>query len=234
MRRRLPPVRSGTWRAGAVTGGLGARGGAAYVGAPRSPARTPLYGTSIRVGSHHQRAVRRPDRRGQFTRTGQEAVAAAGGRAALRDRPHDERLAAARVTGDEDTRHVGLEVGVAGDVAALVELQTELVHETVLAVRAREAHGQGHQLGGDLALRARLRGQLAVDELDLAEVQPLDVAVLVALEVGRRDGVDPLAALLVRGGDLVEHREGRPRLVRGTVLARPRHDLQLGDRGRAL
>ncbi len=57
---------------------------------------------------------------------------------------------------------------------------------------------------------------------------------LVAGEVGGVDRVDAVAALLVRRGDLVGHRHARPGLVRRALVARPGHDLQLGDRGRAL
>ncbi len=65
-------------------------------------------------------------------------------------------------------------------------------------------------------------------------MQELHVPVLIAFEVGGGDGVDPLAALLMGRGDLIEHGEGRPRLVGGALLARPGHDLQLGDGDGAL
>src|SRR5690606_17952905 len=114
------------------------------------------------------------------------------GRAALGDRPHDERLPASGVTGHEHAGHVRLEVGVPGDVTPRVELQAELLDQTVVPVGAGEAHREGDQLGGDLALGPRPADRAAVDELDLAQVQPLHVAVRVALEVGGGDGVDPL------------------------------------------
>src|SRR5690606_35125485 len=116
-----------------------------------------------------------------------------------------------------------------------VELQAELLDQTVVPVGAGEAHREGDQLGGDLALGPRPADRAAVDELDLAQVQPLHVAVRVALEVGGGDGVDPLAALLVRRRHLVQHGEGRPRLGRRVpLLAGAGHDLQLGDGGGAL
>src|SRR5690606_37789836 len=149
-------------------------------------------------GSDQQGAVRRADRGRQGAGSGQVAVDASGGRAALGDGPDDQRLAAAGVTGDEDAIDIGGEVRVTGDVTALVQLDAELGDQAVGDVGAGEAHGEGDQLGGDLPLGAGLLGQPAVDELDLDEVEELDVAVLVALEVGGGDGVDPLAALLVR------------------------------------
>ena len=48
------------------------------------------------------------------------------------------------------------------------------------------------------------------------------------------DGVDPLPRLLVRRGDPEGHRVRRPRLTSGPRLGRLRHDLELGDRRRAL
>src|SRR5690348_17370531 len=50
----------------------------------------------------------------------------------------------------------------------------------------------------------------------------------------RGDRVNPVAALLVGRGDPEGHRVRRPRLVLRPVLARTRHDLQLGDRRSAL
>ena len=152
---------------------------------------------------------------------------------ALGDGPHDERLAAARVARDEDAGDRAHEVLVATHVGALVEVDAELLDDT-RALRAEEAHREEHQLRRDLALGARLRRHLPVDELDLGEAQRGDVAVGVADELGRADGVDALAALLVRARDAVEHRVGRPRLSRGTVVAGLRHDLEARDGRRPL
>ena len=205
-------------------------------GRRRAQFRTPLYGTSVGVERRQTVSERSVGRigAGSSLAPGEEAVHPTSGRTSFRDGPHDEGLPTPGVTGDVHPGNVGREVGVPRDVTARVELEPELRDQPVLLVGTREAHRQRHQLGGDLPLGTRLLRQLAVHELDLDEVQPLDVAVLVALEVGGGDGVDPIATLLVRGGDLVEHRERRPGLARVPLLARLRHDLQLSDGGRAL
>src|SRR5207244_10628554 len=89
MQRRLPRRPVGDSRAGAVS-------------VPYAFVRDVYEGPS-----GHQGPVRRADRRRQVADAREEAVGAAGGRAALRDRPHDEGLAAARVTGDEHAGAVG-------------------------------------------------------------------------------------------------------------------------------
>ncbi len=61
----------------------------------------PLRG-AVRRRSDDDRARVRRDRRRQRGAAGQVRVDARGGRATLRDGPHDERLAPAAVTGDED------------------------------------------------------------------------------------------------------------------------------------
>ena len=151
------------------------------------------------------------DRARQRARAGEPRVDAGGGGTALGDGPDDERLPTTGVAGDEDARDRAHEVLVAPDVAALVELDAELLDDA-RALRAEEAHREEDELGGDLALGAGLGAQPAVDELDLGETQGRDVAVVVADELGRAHGVDPLAALLVGARDAVEHRVGRPRL----------------------
>src|SRR3546814_20341696 len=67
----------------------------------------------------------------------------------LGDGPHDEALAAAHVTGHEHAGNARLEVGVAGDVGASVELHAK-AFEQALGLRSEEAHGQEHELALDL------------------------------------------------------------------------------------
>ena len=57
---------------------------------------------------------------------------------------------------------------VAGDVAALVELDAELLEQAAL-LRADEAHRQQHELGRELEVGALDLLEAAVDHLDLVE-----------------------------------------------------------------
>src|SRR3546814_11641798 len=84
--------------------------------------------------------------------------------AALGDGPHDEALAAAHVTGHEHAGNARLEVGVAGDVGASVELHAE-AFEQALGLRSEEAHGQEHALAIDLLVAALDLMEEAVDHL---------------------------------------------------------------------
>src|SRR5579875_3861285 len=61
----------------------------------------------------------------------QVLIDAAGGFAAFPDRPYHQRLAAARVAGGEYSRHAGHEIAVALDIAALVQLQSQLRDDAV-------------------------------------------------------------------------------------------------------
>ena len=163
----------------------------------------------------------------------QPAVDAGGARAALGDRPHDQALAAAHVAAREDARLAGHEALVARDVAARVELDAELL-EHARALRADEAHRQQHQLARQLEVGALDLLELAVDELDLVRAQRAHVAVVVAEEALGVDAVDALAALLVRRRDAEDVGLRRPRIGRRARVGRPRQDLELVDRRRAL
>ncbi len=102
-------------------------------------------------------------------------------------------------------------------------------------LRAGEAHREQHQLGRDLALGALDLGEPAVLEHHLDQAQRPHVAVLVAEELLRRDGVDaasPASSCAEETRKIIGYvGHGWPG---GPRLGRLRHDLQLGDRGRAL
>ena len=103
---------------------------------------------------------------------------------------------------------------VARDVRALVELDAELLDAARL-LRAEEAHREQHQLRRDLPLAALDLLEAALAHLDL--VQPQRAHAARARRRGTRSvrhGVDAVAALLVRRGDAVGHRVGRPGLAR--------------------
>ena len=95
-----------------------------------------------------------------------EAIALARRAATFVDRPYDQRLAAACVTGDEHARHIGRIGRVAGQVAAAVEIDTELFGQR--AFRAGESHREQHELCRNLDLRAgdRLDPSLGHHHLD--------------------------------------------------------------------
>ena len=172
-----------------------------------------------------QRAVGRVDGARQGGGAGEEAVDPGRGRPSLGDGPHDERLPAARVAGDEDAGDRGHVVVVALDVRALVEVDAELLHQA-RPLRAEEAHGQQDELGGDLPLGALDLLEAPAAELHLDELTPRTRPSL-AEELLGGHGVHALAALLVGGGDAEEHRVGRPRLAGGALLGGPRQDLEL-------
>src|SRR4051794_30831420 len=93
---------------------------------------------------------------GQARPAPQEAVALARRAAAFVDRPDDQALATPQIARREDARHVGRELAVLRlgrpGVAALGAVDAELVEQRLL--RAEEAHGQEHELGGEDALAA--------------------------------------------------------------------------------
>ncbi len=76
---------------------------------------------------------------------------------------------------------------------------------------------------------AGLAGDLDPDRLETA-----DAPAIVAEEALRRDGVDALPAFLVRRRDTVDVRVLGPRVVGRPLVGRPRQDLHLVDRARAL
>ena len=123
------------------------------------------------------------------------------------------------------------------DVAALVELDAELLEQT-RALRADEAHREQHELARQLEVGALdlLERHAAVDELllDLVGTQRAHVAVVVAEEALGVHRVHALAALFVGGRDAVDHRVGRPRHRLDARVGRPGQDLELVDRRRAL
>ncbi len=77
-----------------------------------------------------------------------------------------------------------------------------------------EAEGEEHEVGGDLPLGPLDLGERAVDHLDLVQDQRPHSTVAVVDEPLGVDAEEPVAALLVGGGDLVHHRELRPRVGR--------------------
>src|SRR3954447_5869549 len=79
--------------------------------------------------SDHQWAFGRRDRRRKRRGTGEVSVHGCSRGATFRDRPHDERLAAAGIACDEHARHRRLVLAVPGDVAALVNLDAELLDQ---------------------------------------------------------------------------------------------------------
>src|SRR3546814_4443714 len=87
-----------------------------------------------------QGAVGGGDDRGEGGVADEVAVDSGSRAAALGDGPHDEALAAAHVTGHEHAGNARLEVSVAGDVGASVELHAE-AFDQALGLRSEEAHG---------------------------------------------------------------------------------------------
>ena len=157
-------------------------------------------------------------------------------RAPLGDGPNDQRLASPHVAADVHPVDVGGVGAVSGDVASGIEVDAEPLCQGSL-LRTGESHGEEHQVRPEHLLAALdgLEGHPTVGEglLDPVGPESGQVAVL-AEEFGGVDGEDPLASLLVCGGDPVEHRPGRPRVGVGPVVGWPGHDFELVDRGRSL
>src|SRR6476660_1977067 len=124
--------------------------------------------TSDRSGG--ERPVGRRDGPREGARPREPGVDSGGRGASLGDGPDDERLSATGVAGHEDAGDRAHEVLVTADVAALVEVDPELLEHTA-PLRSEEAHREEDELRRDLALRARLGGGAAVDELDLGQAQ---------------------------------------------------------------
>ena len=182
--------------------------------------------------SDDQRARGRRDRGRQRGRAGQEAVHGGGGGAALGDRPDDQRLAAARVAGDEDARR-----------------RWWRRRRRARRCRARRARrpscSSSPACSGPVKPIASSTSSAGISrsvpstgwnrrQSTSTSRSARTPAVVVAEELLRRHGVDPLAALLVGRGDPEDHRVRRPRLAGRALVGRPRHDLQLGDRRGAL
>ena len=110
----------------------------------------------------------------------------------------------------------GHEVG-GGDVAAIVERETELLDHAV-ADGAEETHGEQNEIDVESELGAGLRFELW-RRADADGVQLLDVAVLVAGELDGVDGPVADAAFFVRAFGAQLQRPKRP--GRGGERARP-------------
>src|SRR2546422_5353149 len=121
---------------------------------------------------------------------GEVAVDHARALATLVDRPHDQRLAAAGVTGREYPLH-GARVGARVlDVAARVSLHAELVEQ--LGLGAEKAHREQHQLSGQLALGPGHGAERRLG-LGVRELQGRHASFAVVAEAGRHDRVALLA-----------------------------------------
>ena len=167
----------------------------------------------------------------------EEAVALAGGTAALVEGPDHEALAAATVAGGEDIGDAGGIAAVVGlDVGARVALEVERLQQGLLG--PKEAHGEEDELGGDDAVGAgQLDGHegslLVLFPADLDEVDAGDVAGAVADELlggGEIDaGISPElgGGLLLAVVHLVHLGPLGPRVVGGALHRRLGHDFQL-------
>ena len=144
------------------------------------------------------------------------------GRPALGDGPHDQRLPAPGVAGDEHAGHRWSCRSRRARRCRARRARRPSCSSRPACCRAEEAHREQHQVGRDLALGARDRLEAAVDacvDLDAARS---------ARDAARRSSPtnssvltreDPLAALLVGAGGAVDQRPGRPRV--GVRRARP-------------
>src|SRR5690606_30545896 len=127
-------------------------------------------------------------------------------------------------------------VRVARDGAARRQRNAELIDHA--AFRAGEAHREQHELALERELAAwhRLEDGPAVllyrDDVDGPE--PRDAAMPVVDELGRRDRIQTLAALLVRRGDAEDVGPLRPGIVGRPRLGRTGQQLELVHRECAL
>src|SRR5258706_2275864 len=124
--------------------------------ASHTRAVTATYPTTA-ANSRNFRAAKGASAR-QLGAAHEECVDLARALAALADRPHHERLAAAHVAGGEDLRHGGrVAAGAFGGrlhVAARVLGHAELVDHAFMH-RMHIAHREEHELGGNWEMRAR-------------------------------------------------------------------------------
>ena len=154
---------------------------------------------------------------------------------ALGDGPHDQALAPAHVAGHEHAGHVGHEVVVAGDVAALVERRRRAGRATRPCSGPTKPIARSTSSAGSSRSVPSTFCEPAVDHLDLVEPQRPHVAVAVAEEALGVDAVHPLAALLVGRRDLCRSwRHCGHGLASAAVVGRAGHDLELVHRRRAL
>src|SRR6266508_389855 len=177
------------------------------------------------------------ERGGKVGAAHQVGVHAAGRAPRLADGPDDEGLAALHVAGREDARQARHPVPVPPDIAALGELDAELL-EHPGALGADESHGEERQLAGEDELGAgdllERDAAVVLHHLDLRDLQRPEVPPLVAEKALGRDRVDAIAALLVRGGDALDIGPLGPRVVGRPPFGRARQDLELVDGERAL
>src|SRR5260221_9676117 len=142
--------------------------------ASHTRAVTATYPTTA-ANSRNFRAAKGASAR-QLGAAHEECVDLARALAALADRPHHERLAAAHVAGGEDLRHGGrVAAGAFGGrlhVAARVLGHAELVDHAFMH-RMHIAHREEHELGGNGELRA---GHFLHCPRALVVLHPLDVA----------------------------------------------------------
>ncbi len=136
---------------------------------------------------------------------------------AFGDRPHDERLTAADVTGDEDAGHRAHEVGVAPHVAALVELDAELVTRRASGGRriaVRDLHLlPGERVDTDTVLEA---GEL-IEALELPGPAPRSAYVKVRERESYEYALVSAAVALELDGELIRN----ARIALGSVALRP-------------
>ncbi len=169
----------------------------------------------------------------------QKPVDLARSLAAFADRPHHQALTTAHIARGEHLGHIGgiasFVFGARLGIAARVLVDAEGVEHT--AHRMHEAHGQQHQIGRQGELAAGHFLHTAVFPFDAAGLELLDLVLVLA---GSGDellgGHRPVAraAFFVAAGGAQLDRPVRPdqRLV--LCLRRLRHDLELGDAGRAV
>src|SRR5574341_1927048 len=113
----------------------------------------------------------RPTESRQVGRPHQIAVALPGRAPSLVDRPDHQALAAPAVAGGKDPRNAGRELAVLGlSVGAGILFDAELFENSLL--RAEEAHGEEHEIGGINSLRA---GNSLGDEGALCVLAPFHV-----------------------------------------------------------
>ena len=151
--------------------------------------------------------------------------------AALADRPHHQRLAAAHVAGGKDLVDRGAVIaGVGGDIAALVERQAEVL-DHALVHRMHEAHRQQHELGVELEFAAGNGLHLVVDvhAVQLLDTKPLAPENRVVITAKSRSA--PSSWL-----DEVRSFSGQFGQVSGlfSCTGGAREDFEIGDRQRAL
>ena len=133
----------------------------------------------------------------------QPEIHRSGRLAALVDRPHHERLAAAQVARRKHALRARHVVSAGLHVASWIEFQAE-VGDRPLLLRAHEAHRQERELTGPLLLRASEllelllpRGRILIP-LDPHRLEAAELALVVAEKLLREDAELAAAAFFVR------------------------------------